>query len=148
MINYFLIFWYKLQILKGTIILKVSQNHCTLLHRKKFTKQYLLENLLEIRATSRQDELVSLKGAIAAGERDVCERRRRVDGREQLAQVLQVVVPLQVERLVAHQPLHLHHHKHFINHKSLTTSRLIKKIDRKPSLLRPLHKIIIITTYF
>lgn len=107
------------------LILKVWQIQSNLLHRKNFIQQYSLENLLEIRATSRQNQLVGLKGAIAAGERDVCERRRRVDGREQLAQVLQVVVPLQVERLVAHQPLHLHHHKHFMNHKSLTTSRPI-----------------------
>lgn len=65
-----------------------------------------------------------LEGPIAAGERHVRERRRRVDSCEQLAQVLQVVVPLQVERLIAHQPLHLHHHIHFYitNH---TTSRLM-----------------------
>lgn len=71
-----------------------------------------LKYLLEVGATRREDELVRLEGAIAAGERDVRQRRRRVDGGEQLAQVLQVVVPLQVERLVAHEPLHLHRHKH------------------------------------
>lgn len=53
-----------------------------------------------------------LEGSIAAGERHVRERRRGIDGREQLAKVLQVVVPLQVERLVARQPLHLNHHIH------------------------------------
>lgn len=106
-----------------------------------------LEYLFEIRAASRQYELVRLEGPITAGERHVRERRRRVDGREQLAQVLQVVVPLQVERLVAHEPLHLHHHKHYQTQITHFSTKL-KKITRKPSLLRPLHKIIIITTYF
>lgn len=71
-----------------------------------------LEYLFEIRATSREHELVRLECSIAAGERHVCQRRGRVDRREQLAEVLQVVVPLQVERLIARQPLHLHHHIH------------------------------------
>lgn len=72
-----------------------------------------LEYLLEVGATRWEHEFVRLEGPIAAGERHVGQRRRRVDSREQLAQVLQVVVPLQVERLVAHEPLHLHRHKHY-----------------------------------
>lgn len=50
-----------------------------------------------------------LEGSVAAGQGHIRQRRRRVDGREQLAQVLEVVVPLQVERLVADDTLHSAH---------------------------------------
>lgn len=109
-------------------------------------KEVLLEYLFEVWAAGREHELVRLEGPIATGERHVGQRRRRVDSCEQLAEVLQVVVPLQVERLVARQPLHLHHHSLI---KTQITPLHVRWIShRKPTLLRPLHKIIIITTYF